>query len=348
MKQTHLKHFALATVSSFALFLAACGGGSGTTNVAPTLAVVAFGDSLTDGGSYKDGILGVGANGLITISNAYGGGKFTTNGPNAKTWAEIVAEGLNTSATFGPAAAEGFSQGYTKQANMLNFAQGGSKVTVTNANAATAASEISVTTQLDRYLNGDSTYGTTPSTGYGTFNSRQLVLVNAGANDIFQAGGNPALVTAAAQELAVQVKLMQTKGAERIVVASLPDMGKTPYALSGGPANAQGATQLAALYNSTLKSALDAQGVKYVWLDVFTWFVGVLTNPAANGLTNTTGTACNLAILPAPSSLFCSQATLVSAGADMTYAFADGVHPSTKMHQLFGAFALTAIRAQGW
>lgn len=336
MKNARIKYLALATVSTLTVLLAACSG-TGNVNVGPSLSVVAFGDSLTDGGTYANGIVGLhpvtGA--PITITSQ-GGGKFTTNSASAKTWAEVIAADIGSSASFTPAAFEGFSLGYSAQAGKLNYAQGGSKVTVTNANLPSAASEISVTTQITRHL-----------TAYPAFSPRQLVLIEAGANDIFQAGGVAATITTAAQELAVQAKRLQTAGADRIAIANLPDMGKTPAAAAGGAAQQAGLTQLSALYNSTLKTALDAQGVNYLWIDVFSWFQGVIANPAANGLTNTSGVACNLA-LTNNTSLFCSSATLVVANADMTYAFADGVHPTTKMHQLFGAFALAAIRAQGW
>lgn len=312
--------------------IVSCGGGS-----SPTSAVIAFGDSLTDGGTYKNGIVPNPAGGYTTIG-ALGGGKFTTNGPNAKTWAEVIAAGYGFSSSFMPAAGEGFSQGYVPAAGMHNYAQGGAKVTVTNANAPTSASETSVTTQIDRHLKAKS-----------SFKNTELVLLLAGANDIFQAGGNPAKVIAAAQELAAQAVRVQNAGAQRLLIGNLPDIGRTPYFVSLGAATAAGGTQLTQLFNSELKKALDATpSLSYLLLDVYAWNKGVLDNPASVGITNTTGTACNVAVLPNNSSLFCNGATLVAANADMTYMFADGVHPTTKSHQLFGDFALAAIRAKGW
>lgn len=345
MKRTHFKHFALASVSALTLLLAACGGGGGTTNVAPTLAVVAFGDSLTDGGTYKDAsVADAACGGFCPFTFAQiGGGKFITNNVDpvsginsAKTWAEIVADGLATSSTFGPAAAEGFDLTYAPVAEQLNYAQGGSRVTLANNGATVVpASATPVVTQVDRYLND-----------YTKFNSRQLILINAGANDLFQSPV-PATFTVAASELADQALRIQNNGGERILVASLPDMGLTPSAFAGGPAVQTQYTALSNGYNTALKAALDAKGVRYVWLDVSAWFRTTIANAASHGITNTTGKACG------GSSLGCSpysasNLTGYQPGTDMTYAFADDVHPSTKMHQLFGAFALTAIRAQGW
>jgi phospholipase/lecithinase/hemolysin len=331
-----MKHFkniqrAAILVSALGLLLA-CGSG-----IKPTTTVIAFGDSLTDGGTYKNGFVPDGKGGVTTIA-ALGGGKFTTNGSNAKTWAELVAEGLSTSASFGPAAGEGFSQGLKLNAGMYNYAQGGSKITVTNSNAATAASETSVTTQIDRHLKAKTAFGPT-----------ELVLLLAGANDIFQAGGDPAKVIAAAKDVATQALRIQNAGGTRILIGNLPDIGRTPYAIGAGAATVAGSTQLTLLFNRELKQALDAMPtLQYLFLDVYTWNKGVLDNPSVVGITNTTSTACNVAVLPGNSSLFCSDATLVATGADMTYMFADGVHPTTKAHQLFGAFALSAIKVRGW
>lgn len=331
-----MKHtLRIVSACLLAIGLASCGG-NGTTK---TSTVIAFGDSLTDGGTYKNGILAVNpTTGAITTVGSIGGGKFTTNGPNAKTWAEVVADSFGASASFGPAAGEGLSQGYKPNPGMFNYAQGGSKVTITNANAASAASETSVTTQITRHL-----------AAYPSFNNSQLVILEAGANDIFQSNGDAAKVITAAKELAAQAGRLQKAGAYRLLVTNLPDIGRTPYAISAGPAAAAGSTQLTQLFNSELKKALDAQAlISYHLLDVYAWNKGVLDNPSANGLSNITGRACDYSKLPQPSSLFCSSATLVAPNADMTYAFADEVHPTTKLHQLFGAFAISQIKAQGW
>jgi phospholipase/lecithinase/hemolysin len=325
-----LKHGLILSATLSLLF--ACGGDSTKTST-----VIAFGDSLTDGGTYKNGVVQSPAGGYTTIG-ALGGGKFTTNGPNAKTWAEVVAASIGSTASFAPAAAEGFSQGYAPASGMLNYAQGGAKVTVTNANPATLASETSVTKQIDRHMSAKS-----------SFNNSELVLLLAGANDIFQSAGDASKVVAAAKELAAQAVRLQKAGARRLVIGNIPDIGRTPYAIGAGAATAAGSTQLTQLFNSELKKALDATpSLDYLALDVYTWNKGVLDNPSAYGISNVTGTACNVAALPEGSSLFCSSQTLVAVNADMTYMFADGVHPTTKAHQLFGEFALKAISARGW
>ena len=51
---------------------------------------------------------------------------------------------------------------------------------------------------------------------------------------------------------------------------------------------------------------------------------------------------CNLA-LTNDTSLFCSAATLVEAGADHTYKFADVVHPTTAYSKLIGEYVLSEM-----
>jgi phospholipase/lecithinase/hemolysin len=318
-----LKHGLILSATLGLLF--ACGGGDDSKSTS----IVAFGDSLTDGGTYKNGVLGVNpaTGALITISNAYGGGRFTTNGTDALTWAEVVAKSKGLSMAV--AGGEGFSQTYSPAAGGNNYAQGGSRVKLNpgigNDGTKAKASALDVSSQVARYLAANASFPT-----------KQLVLLSAGANDVFfntdakvlaaVPNPQPALIQAA-KDLAALAKTMQANGAQRLVIANLPDMGKTPAAAISG--------------QGTL-------GVTYALVDSFTWLGTTLSNASANGITNTTTPACNVPAALDYSSLFCGPAAFVVANADMTYAFADAVHPTTKMHQLYGAYAMSVINAMGW
>ena len=160
-----------------ALLVAACGGG-GDGNQAPAVsytAVVSFGDSLSDAGTYKVGPVA-----------ALGGGMFTVNGiagaPGAEpvpsyNWAQLVSAAaigkVNCAARTG-----GFGVPVTAVAGCTNYAQGGSRVKdpigTGNAGGITAALTESVTTQIANFaIDGNKITG------------KELITVLAGANDLF-------------------------------------------------------------------------------------------------------------------------------------------------------------------
>lgn len=177
--------FALALLT--AAVLSACGGsspsGGDQTPGTKFSAQVSFGDSLSDVGTYAVGTI-----------KALGGGKFTINGDNTsiskdltgKNWTEFVAAqlklpapcpaqtGLNGDAT------KGFNVPVTFNVSCLNYAQGGSRVTIPIGpnNAATGsaigATTVPVVTQIANHL---------AKTG-GKFSGTELVNVTAGGNDI--------------------------------------------------------------------------------------------------------------------------------------------------------------------
>jgi outer membrane lipase/esterase len=132
MRQTH---FALAMLA--AAVLTACGGGSDGTSASEQQlntkfsAMVSFGDSLSDVGTY--------AVGNIALA---GGGKFTINGDNTatnktltgKNWTELMATQFGLPA---PCAAQtgldgdaesGFSVPVVNKAECFSYAQGGARV----------------------------------------------------------------------------------------------------------------------------------------------------------------------------------------------------------------------------
>lgn len=167
-----------------ALLLAACGGG-GDGNQSPKVkftAMVNFGDSLSDVGTYKVG----------TVA-ALGGGKWTVNSASAKNWTEVLAAQLSLS-TPCPAvtglngtANAGFNVPPVANTACKNYAQGGSRVSnvfgpgnaaydaLTNTVPSVGALTYPVTTQITNHL----------ATVNGSFSGTELVTVMAGANDLF-------------------------------------------------------------------------------------------------------------------------------------------------------------------
>ena len=116
------------------------------------------------------------------------------------------------------------------------------------ANAFQGASTLPVVQQIDQHLS--SSYVTA-----GKFAATDLVIVLAGANDVFTqaglAGGGAITATAAgtavataAGQLAAQVARIKAAGAKHVMVFGLPDMGYTPYGVSAGPTTAGGLTSM--------------------------------------------------------------------------------------------------------
>jgi len=235
----------------------------------------------------------------------------------------------------------------------------------TVTNAFLGAATLPVVQQIDQHL--ASAYVTN-----GQFATTDLVIVLAGANDVFtQAGlaGAGAItadaagqaVGAAAGALVAQVARIKAAGAKHVLVVGLPDMGVTPYGASAGAATAGALTALSrTAFNTTLTTNLaGVPGVAY--LDPAPLFSAVVSSPSTYGFTKVIdSTSAQTALESAacgpnqtaqltvsdsaisPSSLFCSVAnlaqsisgTLRTPTADLTYVFADGVHPTTQMHKV--------------
>ena len=345
--------------SAFAL-LAACGGGGdsvqGDQSLQPPaggirLQVVSFGDSLSDVGTYA----------VTTTTSpgplALGGGRFTTN--PGQVWTQNVAQYYGD--TLKPAFLGGFGVPLSA-AGGFGYAEGGATVNTAVADDNSGAIAMPVTAQVTSYIQT-----------HGSFNSNQLVLVEAGANDVLnnaqafsQGQINQATLLGNIQTAAVTLaqtigKILQA-GATKVVVANLPNIGASPLGASSADGGAS-LTQLSAAFNATLAGALAQAGLdqKVIQIDVFTWMGNLVANYQANGFKVATGgTACNLqkmvaaataAKVPNPlsygTSLLCSPDTYTEPNADQTYMFADQVHPTTRLHLLFAQFAEQQIAAHG-
>lgn len=190
----------LGVALSATLLVAACGGSDDGVPVAPAppkfTAMVSFGDSLSDVGTYKVGAVA-----------ALGGGLYTVNGLTgdipSKNWTELVATQIGVAAPC-PAqtgldgdATRSFSVPVTNNASCFNYAQGGSRVTnpvgpgnklLGGGNATLGQLTVPVVTQISNHLSrvGD------------RFSGKELVTVMAGANDIFRLSDTLAVSATAA------------------------------------------------------------------------------------------------------------------------------------------------------
>jgi outer membrane lipase/esterase len=169
-------------------------------------------------------------------------------------------------------------------------------------------------------------------------NPNAIYTVWAGANDIFtqlalaQAGViTPAEAQAnvgiAAGQLVQQIARLNAAGARYIVVFNVPDIGKTPYGVSTGPAGAAQISAVVGLFNSTLIAGLNATDIQTIRFNSLGLLNEIVANPAAYGFTNAATPACGTT-----PSLLCTPASLLAPNAAQTHVFADGVHPTTAAH----------------
>jgi len=286
--------------------------------------VVSFGDSLSDAGNVG-----------LALNPAGGPSQSFTTNPDP-VMVEILAAAF----------------GQTQRASLAggsNFAWGGACALAATGPTTPPCSNPAVPrlgAQISQHL------------GTGAANPNALYTVWMGANDIFGAlpiwGAAPATASVNAQAGGVTVATatireigrLQAAGARNIVVLNLPNLGATPQFATGPLAAAGPLGTLAAVsFNGALSVGLSQLGTGIIPVNVFGLVDEVRANPAAFGLTNVTGTACNLALLPGGSSLFCSRAALVAPGAENTFLFADGVHPTGAAHRLLASVTLATINA---
>ncbi|HZX81582.1 MAG TPA: autotransporter domain-containing protein [Lysobacter sp.] len=283
---------------------------------------VFFGDSLTDTGAFRPALVATQGPAAAIV------GRFTTN--PGLIWAEYLADFYGTSVNpyYGANATVQNPAG-------TNFAVGGARVATTSASAFGAVP--SLQTQVNAYLGANG----------GRADANALYTVWGGANDLFAATpatANAIVAGAVAGEIGI-VKQLTAAGARYIVVPTLPDLGKTPASLAQSAAVQVQSTALSVGYNNALFSGLSSAGLRVIPLDTFNLLNEVIANPAQFGLSNVSGTACNLALLGGAGSLACNPNTYVNPNAPDTYLFADGVHPSLAGHRIMGDYALSVLEA---
>jgi len=326
-------------VLSSTLLLAACGGsdpdvpGSGSPSGAPTTAgsftaVVSFGDSLSDVGSYAP------ATSLAGDGSApYFGGRFTTNDtttgaptatPLGKVWVENLAASLGLIVTpaevgFGGTSVQCPAAAAPALASTCTaYGQGGARVTDPNGiGKSLGALTVPLVTQVANHL-----------TRFGSFKNSDLILVYGGSNDALiqfdvfaaaaariQAGAAAGLISpdranlelfsaqqvaqeamkTAALELATLVKTqILAKGGTYVAVMTLSDIADTPFGNLPEVVPARAVlSALSETFNLWLREGLTGQPVQFI--DTWALYKETYANPAKYGIVNNTGVACDLA-----------------------------------------------------
>ncbi|KXS33056.1 MAG: putative lipase / esterase protein [Candidatus Gallionella acididurans] len=371
-----MRQFKLGSALLVTMILAGCGGGSDVPAKPKFASQVSFGDSLSDVGSYNVGMV-----------SGLGGGQFTINAASSvkavtpTNWTEFTSLSLGlgmpcaaqTGLDNGSGAAPGTPAGtvvpVTNYPGCTGYAQGGSRVTlqpgIGNHLVTTGgfALTVPVATQISNHL---ATHATPNAPG--KFTGNEIVLVMAGANDVFYqaasisaglpAASGVAAVQTAATELANDVKSQIIgNGAKYVVVANIPDISVTPYGVSLG-ASVSLIDTLVTAFNAQLQADLpDSANVLNV--DAYTASKDEVANAAKYNLTNVSATACNLnypynllassGVANSGSSLVCNAGNLnTNVSPTDHYLFADMVHPTPYGHLLFATYVLQAMTNKGW
>jgi outer membrane lipase/esterase len=325
------------------LLLAACGGsdpdvpGSGSPSGAPTTpgtftAIVSFGDSLSDIGSYAP------ATSLAGDGSApYFGGRFTSNDtttgaptatPLGKVWVENLAASLGIVVTPAEVGFAGTSVQCPAAAvpalatTCTAYGQGGARITNPDGiGKSIGALTVPLVTQVANHL-----------ARFGSFKSSDLILVYGGSNDVFiqfdafavaaaqiQADAAAGLITpdqanlalfnaqqvaqaemkTAALELATLIRSeILAKGGTYVAVMLLSDIADTPLGNSPEVAPARSVlTALSQTFNLWLRDGLTGQPVQFI--DTYALFKDAYANPALYGIANNTGVACDPAKIQA-------------------------------------------------
>ena len=293
----------------------------GVAHASDYSSVTFFGDSLTDGGYFKK------------ATEALGhpqSGQYTTNPDN--TWATPFAESLGLNSvqnTYDEATGQQTTTGN-------NYAIGGARSGIDlqhdkyEDTTGKPLPVYSTRSQVDRYLADKN------------IDSKGLYTVWTGANDLFAVVSDVPnasnIISSAVSDEVATVKKLHDNGANYIVVPNIPDVGLTPNFV-GTPLATFG-TGLVSQYNEALYSGVKNTGVNVIPLDTFSLVQQVAANPAAYGFSNVTDKACK-----DTSSVECGRADLDKPGAENSYFFADGVHPTGRAHRMIADYANSVVTA---
>jgi thermolabile hemolysin len=161
-------------------------------------------------------------------------------------------------------------------------------------------------------------------------NPNALYVLWAGANDYLYGTSNS---TMPIDNLSRVIQLLSTRGAKKILVANLPDLGKLPA--TRYTSNSTTLTQSAIAHNLSLAKSFEVLNDKLgydtqiIQLDVNSLYREAITEPAKFGFTNVTN-AClnNVAVCDNPDK----------------FLFWDGIHPTTAGHRFLAEAALKALK----
>ncbi len=219
-------------------------------------------------------------------------------------WAQWVADHYGTDAS-------------TDNQGGTNYAIGGARIDTPVANT------IPVTAQVDLFL---SMHG-------GVADPNALYTVWGGGNDLLAFD----FAAPVGAQMVEAVGRLQAAGARYVLVPTVPDAGLTPFAISVGGGVPALATSIASTFNTDIFASLSQAGLRVIPLNTFQLQQEIVAEASRYGFTNINSPACP------GSSLTCTPNDYVMPGADQTYVFADGVHPSSATHRILADYAVSVL-----
>ncbi|MGR8931702.1 MAG: SGNH/GDSL hydrolase family protein [Gammaproteobacteria bacterium] len=164
-----------------------------------------------------------------------------------------------------------------------------------------------------------------------------LHVVWGGANDFLTDFSTPGSAETAAKNIAGYVDQLATMGADNILVANIPDLSLTPFVRSIGDGFTTAAQAFSLEFNHTLFAELNGVAALHPEthvrkFDTFSFFNGILANPAAYGFTNVADACVGIAVV---------------CGDPDSYIYWDDFHPTTHLHALMASALLGQVPLPG-
>ncbi len=303
-----------------ALLATSCGGSSTSTKFIPGR-IISFGDESSM---------------IIDVNNDSNGAKFTVNAVVSSTDPTLVCGG---NSVWNQSVAASFGLVFPE----CNPGSTAITAPVSRIRATQGARAADLTAQIDAQQ---------ADTPVGPGDMATLLI---GENDIIQQYLQyPAVseveltanVEAAGVETARQLNRLADLGV-KVLVATVPDIGVTPFAYAERAANADTdraalLTRLSQSFNGQMRATMynDGRRIGLILLDEVV--DAIAKNPGVDGITNATDAVCDLtqSKLTPPSSLDCTTLTLVPNGST-AYLWADFLHLSDSGQNILGTNAIT-------
>lgn len=302
-----------------ATLLASCGGGDQVSSFQANR-VIAFGDEMSL---------------IVDVNNNGNGHKYTVNQTTSSTDPTFDCRS-------NPLWIQSVASFYNLVFPQCNYGSSAVAAPASRIRAGVGARAADLSTQIDTQL-AESALG-----------SGDMATVMIGQNDIlalyaqYPTVGETQLIASAEAAGALvgeQVNRLADAGV-KVLLATIPDTGVTPFAAKERAANndtnrAALLTRLSNRFNAGIRSTIvnDGRRIGLILLDEFVSTIGKFNG--LNGFLNANTAACDLtrSTLTPPSSLDCSNLTLITGAGPTTFLWADEFNLSAGGQRVFGELA---------